>query len=328
MAKLPEDPSLNASEMVEESPADPTRALGESSERASRLMSRRGEAGEATAVEKVKAAQTVAKAAAGDPTAAAKIAANPEKQVGTALGVSEENQERVKEIRKISLALSKAVSAIFNPFFWIAVAIIGGLLVFVNNMKTLDDVIGRNPNACKFVNDCSVAKGRANAASALDTTGVIALARQIAWADGRKVGAGYGKEASRPEYRSAKEEAMKISPDPLKDLYSSCDRFVATVIKLTQDKDIPWGNTETQRQYLKGSSKWARRTSGPPQPGDILVTIGPGHIVLFLDNGDVAQASYLNYTARVSKETWVGNNGIYHPTFDSRQYEAYYFVGG
>lgn len=101
-----------------------------------------------------------------------------------------------------------------------------------------------------------------------------------------------GKEASKPEYVEGKELAhSQTGMDGLSggDLYASCDRFVATVLRVTGvDEGIPWGNSDTQKAYLAGSSKWKDVDSGTAgsmdwksmRPGDVLAA--NGHIAIYI----------------------------------------------
>lgn len=157
---------------------------------------------------------------------------------------------------------------------------------------------------------------------------IVTVAQGIAWPDGRKVTCcgGSGRDVSMPGYLTAKASAQqKGGVDPIANLFASCDRFVATVLKNTVDTGVPWGSSDTQYAYFAGSPKWASRT-GALQPGDILTT--NGHILIYLKPGLVAQSSYLSYTATQSRESWPASaSGNYTVPWDSRVYKAYYFKG-
>lgn len=124
-----------------------------------------------------------------------------------------------------------------------------------------------------------------------DNSSIAALAISLAWPTREQsIAPGDGKSKAKPEYLKAKQDAMAKSPDPQPNLYSSCDRFVATVLKLTVDPDIPWGNSDAQFAYLSGSSKYEKiTTKSALRPGDVLSA--NGHIMIF--TGDkIAAASY------------------------------------
>lgn len=121
----------------------------------------------------------------------------------------------------------------------------------------------------------------------------VALAVQIAYPtipESRTGGDQLGKSKAKPEYVKAKEQAEQIGgKDGYAGLYASCDRAVATVVKNTMDKDIPWGNIIEQRKYMDSSSKWTRYTSiSEAKPGDVWVTQpkndGSGHVMMYLGN--------------------------------------------
>lgn len=121
----------------------------------------------------------------------------------------------------------------------------------------------------------------------------VALAVQIAYPtipESRTGGDQLGKLKAKPEYVKAKEQAEQIGgKDGYAGLYASCDRAVATVVKNTMDKDIPWGNIIEQRKYMDSSSKWTRYTSiSEAKPGDVWVTQpkndGSGHVMMYLGN--------------------------------------------
>lgn len=143
-------------------------------------------------------------------------------------------------------------------------------------------------------------------------------------------GDSWGKNKAKPEYKDAKKEAMKVGgKDGMTDLYASCDRFVATVIKLTTDKDIPWGSTAEQGKYLKNSSKWKQYTKkSQAKAGDIWITRSRGHVILYL--GDVkgrdtiAHASYLSRVAALGDASYLSESLV---DTGGRSYYGYTFVG-
>lgn len=146
-----------------------------------------------------------------------------------------------------------------------------------------------------------------------------------------KVGPGdsYGESKAKPEYKAAKAEAMKISPDPMANLYASCDRFVATVIITLVDEDLPWGSTTEQGNYLKDSPKWQQYTTkSEAQPGDIWVTRTGGHVILYLGDVDgrdtIAHASYLDRVAALGDASYLSESLV---DTGGRAYYGYRFVG-
>lgn len=169
----------------------------------------------------------------------------------------------------------------------------------------------------------------------IDTSDAAKLAYSLAWPIGDKDNVApddpWGKKNVKPEYKKAKEKAMKeVGPDPSPELYASCDRFVATVTKLTMDKDIPWGPTSAQYEYLKGSNKWKSFDKlSEAKPGDIFITKGDGHVIMFIGKKDgkvlVAHASYLDRVAGLDEaklvlsENLVDNSG--------RPFQGFHFQG-
>ena len=146
-----------------------------------------------------------------------------------------------------------------------------------------------------------------------------------------KVGSGdsYGESKAKPEYKSAKADAMKIKPDPMANLYASCDRFVATVIITLVDEDLPWGSTVEQGSYLKDSAKWQQYTTkSEAQPGDIWVTRTGGHVILYLGDVDgrdtIAHASYLDRVAALGDSSYLSESLV---DTGGRAYYGYHFVG-
>lgn len=114
-----------------------------------------------------------------------------------------------------------------------------------------------------------------------------------------------GRGEAKPEYIEGKELAhSETGMDPLAngDLFASCDRFVATVLRVTGvDEDVPWGSAETQRQHYSSSSNWSQKDSGTVgsinwgevRPGDVLAA--SGHVAIYIGKVDgqdmVAHAS-------------------------------------
>jgi hypothetical protein len=174
---------------------------------------------------------------------------------------------------------------------------------------------------------------------AVNTSDSIQLAIQIAWPEREqsyvKPGQPHGKSAAKPEYIKVKEDAMsKFGADPMRDLYASCDRFVATIVKHTQDPEFPWGSTSEQFAYLKKSPKWEEyptRSKQHAKPGDIWVTprgASAGHIVMYIGNHEgrdtIAHASYLNRTGALDYASYI-NDSLRDP--QGRTYSGFRFVG-
>lgn len=98
-----------------------------------------------------------------------------------------------------------------------------------------------------------------------------------------------------PEYREAKKQAeAETGADP-SNLYASCDRFVATVLRLTVDPNVPWGATAQQHQYFESSPNWEKYNNAEErQPGDVWITGGSGgsgHVIIHVDDNTIAHAS-------------------------------------
>lgn len=149
----------------------------------------------------------------------------------------------------------------------------------------------------------------------LDMSNSIKLALSIAWGldeHGRSgSGGGQGKEQAKPEYIKAKEAAMEGNADGLPDLYASCDRVVATIIKNTVDKDFPWGPVSEIQRYLDENDDWEKVPLEQREPGDILINSGRGqsHVAFYVGEYDgqedvTVEGSYMDYVARVNNDKW------------------------
>ena len=145
-----------------------------------------------------------------------------------------------------------------------------------------------------------------------------------------------GSDVVPQAYRDAKTAAQeKGGKDGLPNLFASCDRFVATVIKNTVDPQIPWGPTSAQYTYLSTTpTKWKPyHSKSEAKPGDIFITPGvggSGHVVIYLGVVDgvesVADASYNQRVGVVGKAPFTEN---LTETYGSRrQYTGFHFVGG
>lgn len=148
-----------------------------------------------------------------------------------------------------------------------------------------------------------------------------------------------GQSNAPAAYKEAKKAAMQVGgADGYLggNLLASCDRFVATVIKLSLDPDLPWGPTAQQLSYLNNSPKWQKyMTKGNEKPGDIWITNqtyaaggGGGHIILYIGMvqgvDSIAHASYMSRVGAIEPATYLGND-----LRDRRgkQYAGFQFIG-
>jgi len=131
--------------------------------------------------------------------------------------------------------------------------------------------------------------------------------------------------------------AVKKAVIPNDSIFKSCDRGVATAVRWSgADDGFPAGNTATQDNYLKKSSKWTfignyDQNKSKLQPGDIVITTearrktknGHGHIVIYVGNAEVRKkypnssaefvaASYQSYSPVCKDSKSVYNNDGYH----------------
>lgn len=171
--------------------------------------------------------------------------------------------------------------------------------------------------------------------SSVDTSDVSKLAQSLAYPrdsneDDVAPNDAYGKSNAKQEYKDAKKKAEdETDKDPLGGLYASCDRFVATVIRLTVDPEIPWGSTSEQQAYLSKSPKWERyEKKSEAEPGDIWITKNNGHVILYLGNVDgtdtIAHASYLDRVAGMDPASYLDENLV---DSGGRAYYGYRFIG-
>lgn len=188
-------------------------------------------------------------------------------------------------------------------------------------------------------NNGSIGSGRGGAclrnSGGADMSDAIALAVSMSYpteAESRvPSGDPWGQRHALPAYVEAKREAEATAggPDPMGDLYASCDRLVATVVRLFMDPNMPWGATQHQYQYLESHPDWQRYdTKSEAEPGDVWVTTGPGHIVLYLGDVDgrdmISHASYMDRVAGLGNAGWFSENlvdGL------GRPYAGYRWVG-
>jgi len=141
----------------------------------------------------------------------------------------------------------------------------------------------------------------------------------------------YGADVATKKYLSAKHKALSIatSPEGMRGLFASCDRFVATVIINTTDRNFPWGSTTEQQNYLSNSSKWKQYTKkSEAQPGDVWVTRTNGHVILYAGKyqgiDTIVHASYLEFVGRVDNASYLNENMI---DLGGRSYYGYHYVG-
>ena len=91
----------------------------------------------------------------------------------------------------------------------------------------------------------------------------------------------------------------------MSDLYASCDRFVATIMKATKtDTNFPWGDTSAQAAYLASSPHWKKISCQDRKAGDVIIKPGR-HIMLYIGNykgqDSIASASYMERVASIGK---------------------------
>lgn len=178
-----------------------------------------------------------------------------------------------------------------------------------------------------------------------DAQGIVDLAVHISWSadeakkafvsPGDKDGVGYSTQ----EYKDAKKQAEEKGGDDTYhlgggELYASCDRFVATVLKATgADVDVPWGDTAAQLAWYEKSDKWEKYTSQDEMtPGDVLITKvsgATGHVLLYVGevNGvdSFAQASYTQATAHIVSVDQFFSSEM--TDFIGREYYGFHLVG-
>lgn len=141
----------------------------------------------------------------------------------------------------------------------------------------------------------------------------------------------WGENVAPKKYIQAKQNALKIatSPEGMKDLYASCDRFVATVIINTTDRNFPWGSTTEQQNYLANSPKWKQYTKkSEAKPGDVWVTRTNGHVILYAGKyqgiDTIVHASYTEFVGRVDGANYLNENLV---DTGGRAYYGYHYIG-
>jgi hypothetical protein len=175
---------------------------------------------------------------------------------------------------------------------------------------------------------CLMAKGSVNTSDAVQ----LAISMSLPTAEASKVSPSdpHGVTLAKAEYKAGKAKAQeKGGADPMPDLYASCDRFVATVVKNTTDPNIPWGSTSEQQSYLSSSPKWQKYTKkSEARPGDIWVTQTNGHIIFYVGNyqgrDTIAHASYLDRVAALDYAFYLDENLVDQ---GGRPYYGYRFIG-
>lgn len=149
---------------------------------------------------------------------------------------------------------------------------------------------------------------------------IVAMARLLAYDNIPQ-----SRGAPKPEYKKAKDELGGDS------LYKSCDRFVATVIRSTVDKNIPWGNTKTQKDYLVAHPELWQPITDPAQllPGDVIVkptVSSTGHIVIFLGDPTENTVAHASINSRVGG---IGNENRFRRDFGASftQWTGFRYIG-
>lgn len=162
----------------------------------------------------------------------------------------------------------------------------------------------------------------------VDASSLRALAESIAYTRAERA-AGVGKGTcpgglvncgmpfSKPEYKQAKDMAVEVGGvDPYSNLLASCDRLVATMVKVTgMDESFPWGDAITQVNHMIKSPDWKEVSCQDRQPGDVFGQ--KDHIMIYVgDTNDgpdtMVSASYMNRSAHMatvacSGDLWSGD---------------------
>lgn len=160
-------------------------------------------------------------------------------------------------------------------------------------------------------------------AGMVDASSLRALAESIAYTRAeKKARLGYGScpqgyaqcghDFTKPEYLEAKRMVEeKTGADPLPELLASCDRLVATMVRLTGiDEKFPYGNAIGQVNYMKAHPDWQQVSCQDRQPGDVFGR--EGHIMIYVgetsDGPDtMVSASHKHRTAHMSTLTCSGD---------------------
>ena len=126
----------------------------------------------------------------------------------------------------------------------------------------------------------------------VDASSITNLAVSIAYTREEKAaGLGYGNcggnsgcglTFSKPEYVDAKRMVEEeTGRDPISNLLASCDRLVATFVRLTgMDTNFPYGHTGAQVNYMNSNPGWSQVSCQNKQPGDVFGR--DGHIMIYV----------------------------------------------
>lgn len=156
-----------------------------------------------------------------------------------------------------------------------------------NNVKNAGDMrLARETNSCDEGEEDAEDDGTDMSLSLADTA--VQLAGS-AFPDPKIHGAWDQEptQASLSAYRNAKNQVF-----PGVAGWADCGRGVATAVRYSKaDMSFPEGDTNDQFNYMTNSSKWTRMGTWNPgddtstlQPGEVLVTEGKGHIMMFVGN--------------------------------------------
>lgn len=169
----------------------------------------------------------------------------------------------------------------------------------------------------------------------IDASNLTQLALQISYTREEKAARmGYGlcdtlnncgDGFSKPEYIQAKKLAEEqTGADGFPGLTASCDRLVATLVRLTgMDTNFPWGGTAVQIDYMNSSPDWVNVSCQERQVGDVIAR--PGHIMIYIGNvdgrdtissasialrgrADIGRAAHLSDLS-CKGDTWFADNG-------------------
>lgn len=208
---------------------------------------------------------------------------------------------------------------------------------WVTNVEKIQRSLSSTDNKDKDKKDKKKDKKEEDSCGAIEMSGDTAkFAISIAYprdqhAKANVSGNPYGTNVATKKYLQAKQNAMKLgtSPEGMPSLFASCDRFVATVIINTTDRNFPWGSTTEQQNYLSKSPKWKQYTKkSEAQPGDVWVTKQNGHVILYAGKyqgiDTIVHASYLEFVGRVDNASYLNENMI---DLGSREYYGYHYIG-
>lgn len=147
----------------------------------------------------------------------------------------------------------------------------------------------------------------------VDASSLVQLALQISYSREEKAaGKGFGvcstlvrcgDNFSKPEFITAKQLAEEqTGTDGFPGLTASCDRLVATLVRLTgMDTNFPWGGTSVQIDYLNNPSNgWVQVSCQERQPGDVIIR--PGHVMIYIgviDGRDTISSASIALASRV-----------------------------